>query len=598
MSRTAGIISSIKSMLLPKVVQHSLPGGMFEFLKRYGKEPDVSRAALVKKYWGWVYSCVQLGAAKVASTPLRVYASRGRGETSVKNFPCKKVGKYKTKYLKKRFKSLANVGGAEDFEELEEHPLIDLLQKVNEQENSFELKELTSIMLDLTGDAYWFVESDKFGIPNKIFLLRSQFTRIVPDQDKFIDHYLYGEEGVMEKLKIDAKDVIHFKYPNPYDPWYGLGPVQAAAYTVEEQYQREMFMIATMSNMARPDLVVKYVEGELDTKERQMLEREWNQLFRGTNKAGKVKVTDYRYELEKIGWSPRELTFHEGEEWIMKKICSAFPVPVGLIDTTQISKAPRSGMEGSDLFMAQFNTLPRLTRIEEKLNEQLCPRYDERLFVAFDNPVPRDDIKQLNEDNTRLNNYTLTINEVREREGEEPVPWGDVPLTQPGIAPLGSSQEPVSDAGEDTLSPNGSGLESISGSDDLPGGAEFEEFEEVEGNKSLIKSGKGMIVEVDGQYIHSTLAGIPLRLKPTRNEYGRFDVLGQDNLRAGGDDIESLRRVLDLKKLSKKYIKKENDEFCVYSHQTGKKMGCYPTKEEAEKRLEQISRFSKEGKDD
>jgi hypothetical protein len=42
------------------------------------------------------------------------------------------------------------------------------------------------------------------------------------------------------------------------------------------------------------------------------------------------------------------------------------------------------------------------------------------------------------------------------------------------------------------------------------------------------------------------------------------------------------------------YIKKvEGKGFCVFSHQTGKNFGCYPTELEAKKRLKQIKKFSK-----
>lgn len=42
------------------------------------------------------------------------------------------------------------------------------------------------------------------------------------------------------------------------------------------------------------------------------------------------------------------------------------------------------------------------------------------------------------------------------------------------------------------------------------------------------------------------------------------------------------------------YIKKTpgKKEWCVFSHQTGKNFGCYPTKKEAEARLAQIHKFS------
>lgn len=43
----------------------------------------------------------------------------------------------------------------------------------------------------------------------------------------------------------------------------------------------------------------------------------------------------------------------------------------------------------------------------------------------------------------------------------------------------------------------------------------------------------------------------------------------------------------------KEYIKKVGKEYCVFSHESNKNFGCYKTKEEAEKRLEQIKKFKK-----
>ena len=586
-------ITAKAASLFPKVVTASLPSGSLEFLKRMGKMPDVSQDALVRKYFGWTYMCAQLSAQRFASTPLKLYASRATGQTVVKNFKAKSVGREQSAWLRKRLgKSLPQVAGAEDFEELEEHPFLDLLQNVNDNENSYEMKELTSVMLDLTGDAYWNVERDKMAVPSKLFVLRSQWVRIVPDAQKFVSEYIYGiNQFGQEAVHIAPENIIHFKYPNPLDPWYGMGPVQAAAYAIESSELREKFVMATMGNMARPDLIVKYLEGELDTKERQLVEREWNSMFRGAKNAGKVKVTDYRYEIDKVGWTPSELDFNKGEDWIMKKICGAFPVPIGLVDTTQISRAPRAGMEGADLFMAQFNTLPRCTRIEEKLNEQLCPMYDgERLFVAFDNPVPKDKADQRAEDQMRLTACLTTVNEIRQRDGEEEVDWGDLPLVSGGIAPLGSAQPPAvgADAGnnqpiqqEAISSPRGSGS---------PGGASLEkkpkeETKPTEPTGEQVKKSlpDGMSMEVDGQYVSPSLAGIPIRL--VRNERGRFDRRGVGRLRSNQETIDSLKEV------SHKFIKEEDGMFSVYSHQTGKLFGKYKTRAEAEARLAQMRRF-------
>lgn len=542
--------------LFGKVVAASLPSGVLEFMTRYGKVPDVSQEALVRKYWGWVHACANVSATRFATTPLKLYASRGKGETVVKNFSAKPVGREQSAWLRKRLsKSLENVAGAEDFEELEEHPLLDLLLHVNDQENGFEMKELTCLMLDLTGNAYWMLERDRLGVPTKLFVLRSQWVRIIPDRQKFVGGYWYGYNnawGSDQRLELKPEDVIHFKYPNPTDPWYGMGPVQAAAYAIESQELREKFVIATMSNMARPDLIVKYMEGELDPKERALVEREWNATFRGPKNAGKVKVTDFRYEIDKVGWTPQELRFNEGEEWILKKICAAFPVPLGLVDSSQISRAPRSGMEGSDLFMAQFNTLPRCTRIEEKLNEQLTPLYDGRLFLAFDNPVPKDKVMQNSEDVQRLNTFQITINEIRKRNGEDEVEWGDVPLAPMGIAPLGSTP-PTLEASASNNIPAQPGKQAIStpaAESGLPGGASIEtdkkKEEQVKVDETQLKkalksvAGSGLTMEVEGQYVHPTLAGVPVKLR-VRNETGRFDRRDPDKVRVQRDVLATLK---------------------------------------------------------
>ncbi len=480
-------VKAAKNALFSKVTAASLPAGVMEWMMRQGKDPDISQVALVRKYWGWVYACAQLSAARFASTPLKVYASRAKGQSKVKNFRARPVGKSQANYLRKRLsKSLQNVGGAEDFEELEEHPLIDLLQKVNDQENGYELKELTQVMLDLTGNAYWMLEKDKFNVPTKLFCLRSQWVKIQPDKANFVKGYLYGCDGNWQgegQLQLEPEQVIHFKYPHPSDPWYGMGPVQAAAYAIESLELREKFVLATMGNMARPDLIVKYLEGELDPRDRVMLEREWNSMLKGTKNAGKVKVTDFRYEIDKVGWNPNELKFNEGEEWILRKICSAFPVPEGLIDSSSISKAPRAGMEGTELFMAQNNTLPRCTRFEEKLNEKLCPLYDERLFVAFDNPVPKDRVAQLNEDNMRLTTAVITINEVREREGLDPVPWGDKPIQIQQQETQAEQAEKDRQAGVERFDEFGNPLpplDDATGSEDGPGGHDPESNDQAD----------------------------------------------------------------------------------------------------------------------
>ena len=540
------------SELFSKIAETSLPQGVLDFQHRYGKTPDVSQMALVKKYWGWNSACIHISATRFSSTPMRLYSSKSTGQSNVSNFPTKRVDKDRSRWIHSQLdKSLPNVAHAEEFEEIEEHPLLDLLTKPNDYDSGWELKELTQSMLDLTGNAYWMLERDKLGVPSRIFLLRSQWVRIIPDKDNFIEGFWYGYNnawGTDTRLELMPEQVIWFKYPSPVDPWYGMGPTQMAAYALESEEMREKWINATLNNMARPDMVIKYLEGELDPQERMAVEREWNSLFKGSKNAGKVKVTDFRWEMEKIGWSPNEMDFNQGEEWIVKKIASVYPVPLGLLDTSQISRAPKAGMEGVDMFLAAYNTLPRCTRFEEKVNSALCPLYDERLFVAFDNPMHEDESAQNAEDDMRLKNQSITINEIRKRNGEDPVEWGDKPLVPSNIVTLGEALASSPGFGQDEGKPTpndgtnpdeerSSGV--ASGDEEATDGGQQAPTDKEEKILKALKA-QNVEMEVEGEYIHPTLAGVPVKIR-VRNESGRFDRHSPEKIRG---DRETFRLLM------------------------------------------------------
>lgn len=60
------------------------------------------------------------------------------------------------------------------------------------------------------------------------------------------------------------------------------------------------------------------------------------------------------------------------------------------------------------------------------------------------------------------------------------------------------------------------------------------------------------------------------------------------------DETKAKKLVESFYKLkAEEFVRKVGDEYCVFSHRTGKNFGCYKTKGEAEKRLAQMHAFSK-----
>jgi hypothetical protein len=56
---------------------------------------------------------------------------------------------------------------------------------------------------------------------------------------------------------------------------------------------------------------------------------------------------------------------------------------------------------------------------------RLTPLFGDRLFLAFDNPVPEDDQFDLQKKTFAAQNGAMTLNEIRQAAGLGAVPGGD-----------------------------------------------------------------------------------------------------------------------------------------------------------------------------
>jgi SPP1 gp7 family putative phage head morphogenesis protein len=172
-------------------------------------------------------------------------------------------------------------------------------------------------------------------------------------------------------------------------------------------------------------------------------------------KAGKYMLLTAGLKPLTVGSKPKDINYEVGLNLTRDEVCAAFGVPVSMVTTNSVN---RSNAESGLLQYSRFTILPRLERIEQVINQDIMPFYDQNLFVAFDNPVPQDKEFELEESDTRLKNQSLTINEYRESKGEEPVEWGEEPLVQGDVHSLSDrpeSVEPVDEFPDDELDEKG-----------------------------------------------------------------------------------------------------------------------------------------------
>jgi len=286
-----------------------LVGSAASLLGRDVKRPDFSHAAAVAHCRSWVYAAARLNAIAVASQPLRLYVRRRDGAKQLWN--TRRTGRRTKAYLAGDLSQLpsrhAMTKAAEfgdDYEIVtENHPVLELLSKVNPYQNGFDATVLRVLYTELTGNAYLHpVISNATDVPVQLWTLPSQWVEIVPGDPRrgepFIRGYRYG---ATEPQKVDfaPEEIIQFKLPNPGDMYYGLGKVEAAWGAVTSNVALHEMDYFFFQNKSRPDYLV-VAKGNASEEELDRFSAEVENKLRGTKKTGKFLAVTGDIDLKPL----------------------------------------------------------------------------------------------------------------------------------------------------------------------------------------------------------------------------------------------------------------------------------------------------------
>lgn len=404
----------IKARSADKVKGRSLP-----WLNQwqYGRElwGDQDFAAMLDNYKSWVYVCASRNATAVANVPLRLYVAKDKKGQKLKGYPTRKVEKKQDAFIRENpfLSNIPSVRKAAEYEELTDHPFLDLQRSVNPWMNNFDLMETIQLYQELCGNAFLYIKEDKMGIPREIWTIPPQNCKIIPDREKFISGYKYIKGN--EEILLDTKSVIHFKMTNPKSVYYGVAPFVSVAEEFNLNRKINEYETAMFSNMGTLSGLFE-TESSLSEHEFERLKIEIQQSFTGTRNTGKMPLLDNGLKYKPLGANPREMSFLGGREHIKECVLNAYGQALGMYS----AEANRANVDGAIYLYSKSTVQPRLKRLEEKLNEALIWRYDEKLFVAFDNPVPEDKEFELNKMVKETQGGLTTINEARIELGKKP----------------------------------------------------------------------------------------------------------------------------------------------------------------------------------
>jgi HK97 family phage portal protein len=393
------------------------------FVDLYQRQRNPTPNELLAELKGVAWACISLNAAVCANYPPRLYVTTDRRQPPAK-CPTRPLRPDAEARLRARKDLPAYLTRAAHIEEVLEHPLLTLLRQVNPIHNAFDLWELTHTYLEVHGRAFWYLEFGPFGVPDQIWVLPAQNVnpRRRSDSANVVDYYEYRTGGKMQLFR--PEQVIFFRYPDPRDPYLGgLSPLRAAFEQITLASSYAATKSAIYDNQAIPSALITPDE-VLGEEERDRLETQWNAKFRRGG-SGKVLVAESGLRVQLLQHSMGDLAALADMAATKEDICNAFHCPIAFF-TTQTNLANLQAADSQHLSKCIH---PRLTRRDEKLNEQLLPLFDPagRLFLASEDPTPVDQDLTIKQQENDLKYGVVSINEVRSERGLPPVPWGNVP---------------------------------------------------------------------------------------------------------------------------------------------------------------------------
>jgi HK97 family phage portal protein len=429
-----------------KTMPSSLAGGQWSgtaFTDAYKRNRNPTPNELMAELKGIAWTCATLNAAACASNPPILYVGTGydddRPKCKTKTLSPHRLKKLHQKaHLRPYFKTYDTI------DEVTDHPLLDLLNAVNPIHNAFDLWELTTLYQEVQGSAYWYLSYDPLGVPNEIWILPAQNITPVktPNSPNVIDYYEHRTGSMSANYTPDQ--IIHFRYPDPRDPYKaGMSPLRAAFEDVTLVSEYAAFKSAKLQNRAIPDAIISpdEVVGE---EERDRLEAQWNQKFRKGG-AGRVMIGESSMKVQLLSQSMGDVAALAEMGKTKEDIANAFHVPLAFLSTN----TNLANLQAADYQHLAKCINPRLQRRDEKLNEQLIPKFDPtgRLFLASEDPSPLDPEEVWQTYKVNMQYGVVTINEARDQWGLPWVPWGDRPYSpvSPSEKPLGPDDFPQSD---------------------------------------------------------------------------------------------------------------------------------------------------------
>jgi HK97 family phage portal protein len=363
-----------------------------ELLAGAGRSGRLSTTQQINSMTGWVWVAVTRRREAVAQVPLRLYLRSAKGDMG------------------------SEVVDLND-------PYLKLLNDPNPLETRFDFWSMTQTFLDLTGNAFWWIERDPRTLaPIAAWNMPSNWIRLDWSKNALMPDYMLTTSG--REVYIPREDMIQFQIRDPRNRFWGMAPLDAAANAMRASdaikahqlnaFQNEILQALYFStDQSLSDPAFKRVMATLMTR------------YAGAKRAGVPLIVDNGLKPGYFARPPAEMAYRDSAAFSRDEILNIFGVPPLLGGV--IESANNSNTASQERVFEAYTVRPNCIRIAEQMQKHLSPKFGVQYYVKFDDPVAEDKLTRSTMHQRYISMGVLTPNEVREEIDYPPEDWGAAP---------------------------------------------------------------------------------------------------------------------------------------------------------------------------
>ena len=337
--------------------QAEQPGDFASFLQTYAGVP-------------WIYSTDYLLSSSIASRPLEIYRQLKDGKT----------------------------------EDITEGEVRDLFDIPNPLESFTTLTELTVLCLELTGNAYWEKGTLVGGLPIALWNLEPNYMYIIPDPKRKVGGYRYDRGDGTSVVIYKQEDIVHFKYTNPTNPFYGISQTRPLQNSIITELNRDTYTKAYLENEARPDVILTHhadVQSgirPLTQADRDVIALKWRESFGGPRRTRTPVVMHSGMDVKLLTETTPDMAYQNLEKTLRERVLGASGVMPSLVSLFEYANYANTKEQ-----LKIFHTVtlpPKFNLMSETITRTILRPFDATLRCRYntkDIPALEEDKKEKTE---------------------------------------------------------------------------------------------------------------------------------------------------------------------------------------------------------